>query len=455
MRIIFISFTLSGIPVIFYVIRQAAIMHYYKKLYKNNGRIRLRKFPYPYKATFTIANDIDETFTCEKFLKIQHFLNTKDHTSMGVGVGLDIGNSFFPYDDSNYFSYFSNNPIDKIVIQKMIKAGYIDSIHSWGGAYTGRQYAVSGIEEFKREGIQLDVWINHSKQESNIGNWFSTNLGDKKQTNYYHTDLTLNYGIKFIWMGSCSAIIGQTVPITLRSILFLFDHKNIVNSLRTILLSITKHLIAFFTINNTKYALHGNNDLIRIATLADGRKAYEFMRYDAHPDGIGHGASSKNLHYNISERLINRLIKVGGYAILYAHFGKNDGCTQAICENGQYGLRYLEKKYRDGELYITTTSRVLNYYLNHKHLKWSVHENENDVTIVIHSVEDPVFGSFVPSAENLQGITFYIPSGKKTRLFINDKEVLNIKKNNCDEIGIESIMFPINNLKYPEVNSAI
>ena len=50
--------------------------------------ISQRKIPYPYKAALAICNDIDNTNTLQEFLTIQEFLNTKNQTVMGEGIGL-------------------------------------------------------------------------------------------------------------------------------------------------------------------------------------------------------------------------------------------------------------------------------------------------------------------------------------------------------------------------------
>jgi hypothetical protein len=59
-------------------------------------KVTLRKFPYPFRAALTICSDIDGTDTLENFLATQNFLNTERDTDMGLGIGLEIGNSFFP-----------------------------------------------------------------------------------------------------------------------------------------------------------------------------------------------------------------------------------------------------------------------------------------------------------------------------------------------------------------------
>ena len=60
--------------------------------------VALRKFPYPFKAAMTICSDLDQTGTLEEYLEIQKFVSTNENTSMGKGLGLNIGNSFFFYE---------------------------------------------------------------------------------------------------------------------------------------------------------------------------------------------------------------------------------------------------------------------------------------------------------------------------------------------------------------------
>jgi hypothetical protein len=158
--------------------------------------------------------------------------------------------------------------------------------------------------------------------------------------------------------------------------------------------------------------------------------------------------------YNLSDRVFRQLKKVRGYAILYAHFGRNQECQQVICEDAQTSLRALEREYRKGEIYVTTTSKLLNYYINHKYLNASSRKTGNQFNIDIHGVDDPVFGTFVPTVQDLQGITFYVPSGNDVRMFIDGKEVKTLIRNPADERHKESVSIPLRSLQYPESESA-
>ena len=98
----------------------------YNKRYAVHGQVGLRKFPYPYKAALAICSDIDNTETLEEFLEIQKFLNTNTMTSLGRGLGLEIGNSFLMYaPDTCCISFFDEDTKTAEVITKLVKNTYL------------------------------------------------------------------------------------------------------------------------------------------------------------------------------------------------------------------------------------------------------------------------------------------------------------------------------------------
>jgi len=422
-----------------YLINIYNIDRSYYQVYNTKDKVALRKFPYPYKAAMTICSDIDGTTTKEEFLEIQKFLNTKEETSMGEGVGLEIGNSFVMYAPPTCaFSYFSGNPGSAQIIGKFIKAGYIDFLHSYGEKddFT-RKDAIKAIEELNNNQYKVDVWVDHAKTPDNLGDDRTFGLGDHPGSIAYHSDLTLAYGIKFVWLGRVTTVIGQSVPITLKTFSSVYDSRHPVQSLINMGKEFAKNVLAVF--GNKKYAMHKSYDLVRIAKLNDGQKVYEFLRFDNYWKGVAEGATSRRLAYVISQRTLERLKKVSGYMIVYTHLGKNSDCSQVIAKETQNALRDLANEYEKGNIYVTTTSKLLNYYLNHKYLNWSYETKGDEIIITIADVEDPVFGSFVPTIKDLQGITFYVPHKDKTRIYINDKEIINIQRNPPDYKQKESV----------------
>jgi len=438
------TFFLSCIGVIvlligIYLVSIRNINHSYYEAHNTEGKVTLRKFPYPYKAVMTICSDIDGTTTVEEFLEIQKFLNTKEITSMGKGIGLEIGNSFMMYAPPTCaFSYYSAKPENAQIIKKFIKTGYIDFLHSYGEKtdFT-RKDAIKAIEELNNNQCKVDVWVDHAETPDNLGDDCTFGLGDHPRSTAYHSDLTLAYGIKFVWLGRVTTVIGQSVPITLKTFFSVYDSRHPVDSFINMIKEFAKNVLAVF--GNIKYAMHKNNDLMRITKLDDGQKVYEFSRFDNHWKGVAEGATSKRLAYVISQRTLERLKKVGGYMIVYTHLGLNSDCSQMIAKETQIALRDLASEYETGNIYITTTSKLLDYYLNHKYLNWSYETKGDEIIITITGVEDPVFGSFVPTIQDLQGITFYVPDKDKTRIYINDKEITNIQRNPPDYKQRESV----------------
>ncbi len=422
-----------------YLITIYDINRFYYKAYGTDDGVALRKFPYPYRAAMTISSDIDGTTTKEEFLEIQKFLNTREETSMGKGVGLDIGNSFVMYAPPTCaFSYFSGNPGNAQIIRRFIDSGYIDVMHSYGEKedFT-RQDAVTAIRELNDNQRRVDVWVDHARTPDNLGDDTTFGLGDHPETGAYHSDLTRAYGIKFFWLGRVTAVIGQSAPLSLKTFFSIYDPRHPVDSLKNMAKEFAKNVLAI--LGNKKYAMHKNYDLIRVAELDDGQKVYEFMRFDNFWQGVAEGATSRRLAYVISPRTLERLKEVGGYMVVYTHLGKNSDCSQVIAEETQNRLRDLAREQEKGNIYVTTTSRLLNYYLNYKYLNWSHEVRGEETVITISSVEDPVFGSFTPTIEDLQGVTFYVPDKDKVRIYINDREITNIQRNPPDFRERESV----------------
>lgn len=442
-----------GTVVAWYGTRISTINQQHERTFAPQSEARLRKFPYPYRAALSISSDIDGTADDREFLSIQEFLCTKNMTKMGQGVGLEIGNTFIMYDtkERDYFSYFSSRSNDRRLIGEFARAGYLD-LHSFGDGYEKREQARAAIEEMGKQAIRPMVWINHAMNPSNFGAWFpDVCQGDNPGSPYYHADLTVPYGLKFVWNYSSTSIIGQASPVSLGMIVDSFDPEYPLQSVKNAAIAAVKQVASTFGVWESRYALHAGNQLVRVARLDDGQKVYEFMRFDNHPEGIGYGAVSSTTAHNLSGRVFKKLVSRSGYLILYTHLGKNDDCGQDICEETVEALRQLEREFREGRIYVTTTEKLLRYHVNQLNLIWSSKSVGADLVIEISRIDDPVFGSFIPSEEDLQGMTFYVPRGKKVGVFINGRRIEGIEGNPADEAGFESVSFPLIYLRYPDL----
>ena len=80
----------------------------------------------------------------------------------------------------------------------------------------------------------------------------------------------------------------------------------------------------------------------------------------------------------------------------------------------QEGLRRLEEHFREGKIFVTTTSRLLNYLTVRRDLSFVVVRNKDHLRITLESKAQ---------VEDLGGITFYVDSPKRPRFFLGEKEL--------------------------------
>src|SRR6267154_4889527 len=84
-------------------------------------RVKSRRFPYPFSAALAICSDLDETPDADTYFELMRFLNTTDDTSMGPGVGLEVGNSIYFDMPPGHFSYWNTDDKNREKIRALIK----------------------------------------------------------------------------------------------------------------------------------------------------------------------------------------------------------------------------------------------------------------------------------------------------------------------------------------------
>jgi hypothetical protein len=416
------------------------------KIHEDNS-VTLRKLPYPFRAALAICSDIDGTATCEKFLAIQEFLNTERETALGPGLGLEIGNSFFPYSADDSFAYFSSRPQDRETLRRFIRAGYVDCLHSYGDGACSRDDALRALEQLERDGCCLDTWVDHDRAPSNLGRDVTAGLGDVPGAPIYHADAMLQYGVRFAWMGRVSSIVGHERPLSAGSFLHLYDAAHPFHSLRHTGRELVKTVLA--RLGNRKFAIHAHNGLLRVASLRDGGQLYEFKRANNHWRGTSY-ALSDNLAYVLSRRTLARLLDVEGCMIVYTHLGRGPESPPYLSPEARAALHGLAAEYRAGHIYVTTTSRLLNYLLTWRHLRWSYALSPGGhVEIEITGVDDPLKARWGTTSAMLQGLTFYVPDCWRASVYLSGDLLPRLERNPADHTGRESVTIPRRFLIYP------
>lgn len=303
-----------------------------------------------------ICSDLDETPDAETYFELMRFLNTSEETSMGTGVGLEVGNTIYFDMPPGHFSYWNTTEANREKIRALIRSGHIDCLHSFGDLATTRAHAARALEELNKHDCKIRVWIDHAQATTNFGSDIMQGHGDEPGHPAYHADLTLDYGIEYVWRGRVTSVIGQNRPFSLRGIA---DARHPLASVRTLGTETVKQTLA--QIGNRKYRLHAGNDLVKPGHLRDGQAVSEFIRCNPPWGGVGMGDRGDEIHHVLTRRFLDRLVSRGGSCILYTHLGKLDRNSNrhALSTAAVSAFRLLAS-YRDaGKLAITTTSNVL------------------------------------------------------------------------------------------------
>lgn len=341
--------------------------------------IKLRKFPYPYKAMITISNDIDHC-SIESFETLHRYINDE--------LGLDIADSFFFYIarglkwDMSYFYNISNKPKHKHAILEYITKGWIDSLHTYGcfsemGGFS-RELAKTIIEEMEKEQIQIDTWIDHGDKfnRQNFGvnrNRFallSSGLGgegDNPNDLAYHTDLLLDYGIKFIW---------------------------------------------------SEYRQQPVKQAIQPYTLRDGQKVWGFPRYTLH-------WQADEIHKQITPGLLAFIKQTNSYCIFANHLGNKYRFWGKITDKMRQVFELLKQEHDTGQILVCRLSRLLRYNLAQLCTDYTYDKQENILRILC--IHDKVRGSFIPSLDDIRGLTFEGTAiNEDTKIFVGSEEIPSI-----------------------------
>jgi hypothetical protein len=395
-------------------------------LKKGQPTPNLRKFPYPYHAMLAISSDIDDT-TPEEFMEYHQFLNTKEMTSHGQGLGLDVGDSFWMYMGNNQpnkadksghkldgvMTYFTGtNPHqqhDADLITYFWKFGWIDSMHTFGDfsrkshsdVSFQRDLAKAAWDAMKQAGINCEVWINHGN-EANVDafgaydpkRFSSYQAGDNQASPYYHTDLTIKNGVHYVWDSIGETTFGQDNP------LFEID-------------------------------------------LRDHQKVWGFHRY-THEYGKN-GAYDwtwvpREIQRGITKERLDQLVSKGQYAVVAQHLGGyNIGFP--FDNKGIATLRMLANYQDQGKVLVARTSRLLKYANAEQHVQVAMAEQDHETWLNITAIQDPLFGSLPLSIDAVRGLTFYVPHPEKTHVLLNMQPLAaqDLQINPPDESGHGSV----------------
>jgi len=401
---------------------------------------QVRRFPYPYKAMVAICSDLDGTPDRDHYLNIVRFLNTEDETPAGKGVGLEVGNTIYFDMPDNQFAYWNTDDLGREIVRKLIRSGHIDCFHSFGDLATTREYAQRALRELEEHDCRIECWVDHAVAATNFGADIMKGTGDVRDMPAYHADLTYRHGVRFVWRGRVTSVIGQDQR---RSINNLISFQSPVLSVRTAAKELAKGILA--RTGNSKFAMHGRNDLARLTQLRDGHAVYEFMRCNPHFGGVAAGDTADGFSDVLNDTFLRRVIKRRGTSILYTHLGKTREPGSIFSRETIEALHNLAGAVDQGEILVTTTRRLLGFWLAKKSIVITKSREQQDEMIYIDT--SSLRESDMPC--DLGGIAIYVEDSKSARLFVDGVEIVDLQRNAKDEQGRQSISLPWSPLHFP------
>ena len=409
--------------------------------------VQLRPFPYPYRALFAFCSDLDETPDRRVYGDTLRYLNTTEETAMGPGLGLEVGNSLYFDMEPAQFAYWNTDEPGREMLRALVRSGHVDCLHSYGDLATTRAHAARALDELARHGLRIEVWTDHAVAPSNLGHDIMEGRGDLPGSDAYHADLTCAAGLRYVWRGRVTSVVGQDAARHLGGI---FRPGRPLLSARTLAKEVAKGLLARG--GSVKYAMHGPNRVLRRVRLRSGHRLHEFLRANPCWRAVDRGETAEGLAEIIDAPMLERLVTRGGVMVLYTHLGKVKDRAQPIPAPARRALSLLAEGSRSGRILVTTTRRALGYCRVRQETRFEVSSSPAGLTVDLR-LEEP--GPAPPAASagalpaDLAGLTLYVRDPERTRLTLNGRPVVEARPNPPDHSGRRSLSLPWRPLEFP------
>jgi len=401
--------------------------------------VSLRKYPYPYRAMLAICSDLDETPNKDIYFETARYLNTTEQTTLGKGVGLEVGNTIYFDMPEHNFSHTNTDDDGRNKIHQLIDSGHIDCLHSFGDFVKNRESIEKYWNLIQSGKRNIEVWVDHAQAPTNLDNDIMEGKGAEKGKEAYHSDLTVQSGIlKFIWKGRVSSCVAQNSSRSYRS---LFNKNEIKASLKTIALEFIKGWFA--RLGSEKYAMHKNNKVLRKSTLIDCTDINEFMRCNPAWGGVSCFDQARGIHNVLTKEVLDTLVDKEGCSILYSHLGKVHSVTEPFTNETRQAFELLADYQNDHKILTTTTRRLLGYDRTKGALDFIV-KMVGDETHIHLSTEY--------EGDDLQGLTWYVEDPEQVKLYINKQLFSDVTINKPDISGKSSISIKWCQLTFPDIN---
>lgn len=387
---------------------------------------RLRRFPPPYRAALALSNDTDDLWDPRGWWEFLRFLNTRESTAIGPGLGLEVGDAFWFWSDhggeqpGSYFEGLTEKPSPFAPwIRALGRSGHLDTLHSYGNfsRYGGfrRKHAELAAAVLADLGFAPRVWVNHGGGHDfqNLG----SGCGDVPENPEargapapeYHLDLTVKAGFRYFWIGDLTGTPGQDrrlgpadwlrsgSPVPREAMGYLA--RGLARRLAY------RHVLERYPNYPTL-----RNPLFAPRAMRDGRVLTTFCRY-----GDFDRATFADLGFLLREAFLDRLEATGGVSVTFVHWSRHPGRSfRDLPPAGLEGLGRLAARAREGRIWVTTTSRLLAYWETRRALRVTTSRAGDD--LIVDLAAGPLLDGREMTREDLAGITLFVPEPARTRV---------------------------------------
>jgi hypothetical protein len=103
----------------------------------------------------------------------------------------------------------------------------------------------------------------------------------------------------------------------------------------------------------------------------------------------------------------------------------------------------MRREHEEGRVYFADRDDLLAYGYVRRYLDWDAENSDGDVTIHVRAVHDTLAERWVPTLDELDGLTFYTPDPQRTRVLLDGDEIGDLTVNAPDRTRRGSVTISV------------